>query len=319
MERWQILLYLGALAVGAAVGLAFPSAAHGFELAINPVLIVLLYATFLAVPFPEIGKALKDARFLGAVLVLNFVLVPVVVWVLSRFVAGEQALLVGVFLVLLTPCIDYVIVFSRLAGGASSRLLAAAPLLMLLQLALLPVYLLVFVGPELVEIIDVAPFIDAFLVLIVLPLTLAILTQLLARRFALARAVERAMETAMVPVMMLTLAVVVASQIEAVRSEFGLLVAVIPLYVAFLIVMPFIGWGTARLFRQDVPSARALIFSGATRNSLVVLPLALALPESLALAAVVVVTQTLVELVGMVVYVRAIPLLVRGRGATVTA
>jgi ACR3 family arsenite efflux pump ArsB len=36
-------------------------------------------------------------------------------------------------MVLLTPCIDYVIVFTRLAGGSDRRLLAAAPLLMLAQ------------------------------------------------------------------------------------------------------------------------------------------------------------------------------------------
>jgi ACR3 family arsenite efflux pump ArsB len=54
-----------------------------------------------------------------------------------------------------------------------------------------------------------------------------------------------------------------------------------------------------------------LIFSGATRNSLVVLPLALALPPALSLAAVVVVTQTLVELIGMIAYVRIVPRLAR--------
>jgi arsenite transporter len=185
-------------------------------------------------------------------------------------------------------------------------------LLMLLQLLLLPVYLLLFVGPELVEVVDVAPFVEAFLLLIVLPLALAVVTQLLSRRFAFARLVERAMSAAMVPLMMLTLAVVVASQIEAVRSQLGLLIVVVPLYVVFLVVMPLVGLGAARLFRQDVPSTRAMIFSGATRNSLVVLPLALALPDSLALVAVVIVTQTLVELLGMVVYVRLIPRLVPG-------
>ena len=59
-------------------------------------------------------------------------------------------------------------------------------------------------------------------------------------------------------------------------------------------------------------AARAVIFSGATRNSLVVLPLALALPDSLAVAAVVVVTQTLVEVLGMVAYVRLVPRLMPG-------
>ncbi|MDN5725138.1 MAG: hypothetical protein L0G99_04280 [Propionibacteriales bacterium] len=56
-----------------------------------------------------------------------------------------------------------------------------------------------------------------------------------------------------------------------------------------------------------------MVFSGATRNSLVILPLALALPDSLSLVAVVVVTQTLVELVGMVTYVRLIPRVVAHR------
>ena len=55
------------------------------------------------------------------------------------------------------------------------------------------------------------------------------------------------------------------------------------------------------------------MFSGATRNSLVVLPLALALPAPLSLAPVVVVTQTLVELVGMVIFVRLVPRLTRSR------
>jgi len=66
------------------------------------------------------------------------------------------------------------------------------------------------------------------------------------------------------------------------------------------------GW-----YRENVAErARlALAFSGTTRNSLVVLPLALALPD--ALAPIVVVTQTLVELIVMVVYVRLLPRLIR--------
>jgi ACR3 family arsenite efflux pump ArsB len=84
----------------------------------------------------------------------------------------------------------------------------------------------------------------------------------------------------------------------------------VPIYGAFLLVMALLGLGAGRLFGLDVPSRRALVFSGATRNSLVVLPLALALPASLSLAPVVVVTQTLVELVGMVIYVRLVAALV---------
>jgi ACR3 family arsenite efflux pump ArsB len=311
LEKFQIPLYLLALAVGVVVGLAAPASAPAFEIAINPVLIVLLYATFLAVPFSAIGVSLRDTNFLLSVVVLNFVLVPIVVFALTRFVASNEAVLVGILLVLLAPCIDYVIVFSGLAGAASERLLAAAPLLMLLQIAFLPLYLWLFVGSEVMEIVDVAPFVEAFVLLIALPLTLAAATQWLARRTRLGTHIMDAMAAAMVPIMMATLAVVVASQADAVRSEASQLIAAVPIFVAFLVVMAVVGLATARVTRQDVPATRALIFSGATRNSLVVLPLALALPPALSLAAVVVVTQTLVELIGMIAYVRIVPRLAR--------
>ncbi|WP_331271167.1 metalloregulator ArsR/SmtB family transcription factor [Corynebacterium glucuronolyticum] len=84
----------------------------------------LLYATFLSVPLTKVGQALRDGRFLAGLTVLNFLIVPVVVYLLSRFVADDQALLLGVLLVLLAPCIDYVIAFSGLADPARLRLLS---------------------------------------------------------------------------------------------------------------------------------------------------------------------------------------------------
>lgn len=289
---------------------SLPAAAGPLENAITPVLGLLLFATFLGIPFSAIGQAVLDVRFIATILVLNFVIVPAVVFALSRFVADSPALLVGVLLVLLTPCIDYVIVFAGLAGGSSERLLATAPLLMLAQMLLLPFYLLLFVGPELVSAIEPGPFLEALIGLIIVPLTLAALTQWLSREQAAGKTVMTVVQAMMVPFMMATLAVVIASQIHAVGQEVTALLAVVPLYVAFLVVMVPLGMACARVARLDSGSTRAVIFSGATRNSLVVLPLALALPAPLGLVPLVVVTQTMVELLGMVIYVKAIPRLV---------
>lgn len=168
-DRHQLGVYLLALAGVAALGFAAPGTAPGLEHAIEPVLAALLFATFLQVPFTALTRAFRDARFLAVVLVANFVVAPLVVWALTPLVPAGQAVLLGVLLVLLTPCVDYVIVFvivfSGLAGGASHRLLAAAPLLMLAQL-LLPLYLLVLVGPEVAAVVDPGPFVRAFTVLI---------------------------------------------------------------------------------------------------------------------------------------------------------
>lgn len=314
-DRHQVPLYLAAIVLGAAGGQFLPDSAHSLEAAINPVLGLLLYATFLGVPFQAIGAAARDWRFLATVLVLNFVLVPVVVFGLSRFAASNEAVLVGVLLVLLTPCVDYVIVFAGVAGGARERLLAATPLLMLAQIALLPGYLWIMAGPDVVSAFDPRRFVEAFMFLIVAPLSLAILTQLLAGRKRIGRTIETLMASAMVPLMMATLIVVVASQIPGIGAALGDVLATVPLYVTFVVVVTPIGVILAKAMRLDVPGIRAATFSGVTRNSLVVLPIALALPEAFAVTPLVVVTQTLVELVVMVILVALVPRVVRTSGA----
>lgn len=323
LERHQVTLYVAGIAAGAVVGWTLPGADR-LAVLVEPVLGLLLLATFLAVPFTALGAALRDGRFLAALLALNFAVAPAVAFGLSRFVAHDDALLVGVLLVLLTPCVDYVIAFTGLAGGAAERLLAAAPLLMIAQLLLLPVLLRAFAGPGAVESVDAGPFVRALVLLILLPLALAALVQRTATRSApaprrVARAVESGMAAAMVPLMVATLFTVVASQVRGVGERLPVLAAVVPVFVAFLVLMVPAGLAAARLARLDVRAGRALMFSGATRNSLVVLPLALALPASLHPAPLVVVTQTLVELVGMAVLVRLVPRLLPERAGTAPA
>ena len=305
--------------------------ADAWAVLVEPVLALLLLATFLAVPFAALGAGLRDGRFLAALLVLNFVVVPAVVFGLSRFVTHDDALLVGVLLVLLAPCVDYVIAFTALAGGAAERLLAAAPLLMLVQLVVLPVLLRVVAGEAAVAAVDVGPFVRALVMLILVPLALAALLQWGAVRGRggvrdTAAGVVRGFTAAMVPLMVVTLFTVVASQIRGVGERLPALAAVVPLFAAFAAVMVALGVVAARWARLDVPAGRALVFSGVTRNSLVVLPLALALPASLDPAPLVVVTQTLVELGAMVSLVRLVPRLLplhgqsagAGAGRTVT-
>ena len=307
LEAHQVAVYVAALATGVLIGLAAPGADSAFETLIYPVLGLLLYATFLQVPFTALRAAFADRRFLLAAMGLNFVIVPPIVFGLSRLAPGGTAVELGVMMVLLTPCIDYVIVFARLAGGSDRRLLAAAPLLMLAQMALLPAYLWLFMGSELAEIVEPGPFVEAFLVLIVVPLALAWATEAWAARSSAGERVKAGVDLMPVILMAVTLLVVVASQFPRVRDDIAEVAGVIPLYIAFLIVMALVGRALGRALRFDPPAARALLLTGATRNSLVVLPLALALGDEYALTGAVIVTQTLVEVLGMVAYVRLVP------------
>src|SRR5450830_514425 len=151
LEHSQIPIYFVAVLLAAAFGLLAPSLAHGLGLLVTPAIAVLMYAMFLQIPFLELRQGLGNQRFLAALLLANFILVPMLVWLLTRGLVARPALLVGALLVLLTPCIDYVVVFTHIGKGDSRLMLAATPVLLLLQLVLLPVYLGLILGGQRLE------------------------------------------------------------------------------------------------------------------------------------------------------------------------
>ncbi len=308
LEHNQIPIYFVAVLLATGFGLLAPSQAHGLAMWVTPAIAVLMYAMFLQIPFLDLRQGLSNKRFLAALLVANFILLPLLVWALTRGLVERPALLVGALLVLLTPCIDYVVVFTHIGKGDSRLMLAATPVLLLLQLALLPVYLGLMLGAQSEVVVEAGPFVEAFLVLIVLPMVLAVLTTSLSRRSGVISAWNDAWAWLPVPAMALVLFVVIGSQITSVVRDISLLLPVLPVYIGFLLLAPLIGALASRLFALPALTARAVTFSASTRNSLVVLPLALALPEDVrGLAATAVILQTLVELVGELIYIRLIP------------
>ena len=311
LEHNQIPIYFVAVFLAVTFGVLAPLSAHGLNLLVTPAIAVLMYAMFLQIPFLDLRQGLGNKRFIAALLLANFILVPLLVWALTRGLVERPALLVGTLLVLLTPCIDYVVVFTHIGKGDSRSMLAATPLLLLLQLVLLPVYLGFMLGAQSAVEVAAGPFVEAFVWLIVVPMILAVLTTSLARRSSAISRWCGAWGWLPVPAMALVLFVVIAAQITSVVRDISLLLPVIPIYVAFVVLAPLMGILAARLFALPATTARAVTFSASTRNSLVVLPLALALPEDVrGLAATAVILQTLVELVAELVYVRLIPAVV---------
>ena len=141
LEENQIGLYAVALAIGMGFGLWHPSLGAGLEFMISPVLAVLFYGMFTQIPLFQLREAFTNKRFTAAILIVNLVIVPIVVWLLSLLLPEHPPLLLGVYLVLLTPCIDYIVVFTHLGRGNAHLVLASTPLLLLVQMLLLLAYL----------------------------------------------------------------------------------------------------------------------------------------------------------------------------------
>ncbi|MGW9124163.1 arsenic resistance protein [Paenibacillus chitinolyticus] len=314
LEKKQVWLYAFVLIIAAGFGLVWPDSSENLDRMISFVLAILMYGMFAQIPFFRLKEALANRKFIYALLITNYLVVPVLVWGLTRFLPNDPAILLGVLLVLLTPCIDYVIVFTHLGRGNEKLILVSTPILFVTQMLLLPVYLWLFMGKTAAEIVSVGPFLEAFLGLIVVPLVLALLTQWWSRRQPLGERFLDATAWLPVPFMALTLFVVVASQISKLYISFDSIIQVIPVYAAYMAIIPIIARIVSRIFRLDTGAGRALIFSAGTRNSLVVLPFALALPEPLnGVASAVIVTQTIVELIVELLYIRLVPkVLLRG-------
>jgi ACR3 family arsenite efflux pump ArsB len=138
LERNQVWVYLAAILVGLALGAAMPALDPAMEALLWPCLAALLYATFTQVPLAHLPDAFRDMRFMSAVLAGNFVMLPVLVWGLLALVPGDPAVRLGVLLVLLVPCTDWFITFAHQGGGDVRRAIAVTPVVLVVQIVLLP-------------------------------------------------------------------------------------------------------------------------------------------------------------------------------------
>lgn len=146
-----------------------------------------------------------------------------------------------------------------------------------------------------------------FMVIIVLPLIAAYLTERWSERRGNGAVVVERFALFPVPLLALVVFLIAASQVNAVLGALPVMGQVLGVFVAYLFVAALAGVGLGHLFGLAPASTRALIFSLGTRNSFVVLPLALALPAAWQTATVVIVFQSLVELFGMVAYLWVVP------------
>lgn len=311
LEQNQIWVYVATLGVAAGLGLLYPGFMSNLDhhILISAVIGILMFGMFTQIPFTSIKESLGNRRFIFAILAANYIAVPIVVWLLSQLLPQQSPVLLGVYLVLLTPCIDYVIVFTHLGRGNEKAILLSTPILFVTQMLLLPVYLWMFMGDKASEVVNPGPFIEAFLTIIVSPLLLAVVLQLFSRKTR--SGAQRLLEVSAwipVPLMALTLFIIVSSQISKLSVYWDVIIRVVPIYIAFMFIMPLVSRLIVKWFGLDIKTGRAVIFSAGTRNSLVVLPLAFALPENWStLVAAIIVTQTIVELVGELIYVRVVP------------
>lgn len=284
-----------------------PGGTPWLEQLVWPTLAVLLYTTFSQVRVSDSVAAFKNGRFFSASLAANFVVVPGVVWNLARLLPADPAIQLGVFMVLLVPCTDWFVTFTYLGRGDPRLAVAVVPVQLLAQFALLPLYLWLFLGREFTQVIAAGPFVEAFVGLIVLPFALAVVTRHYAQKWGPVSRWMGATAQLPAPLLALTLFLIASSQVSTVGDKAGSLGWAALVFALYLLLAAPLARLIAKLFGLAVEAGRTLAFNLGTRNSFVVLPLALALPAGWEAAVAVIVLQTIVELSGIVTYLWGVP------------
>ncbi len=174
-EKYQWLFIVIAILFGLSLG-QFTFAADLSALFIMPFLIIMLFGVFLQVPIKNLRKAFFNKIVTVLSLAINFLWTPLLAFGLSwLFFYDRPDVFVALIMDLVTPCTDWYLVFTGVAGGHLAISTALLPWNLLLQLILLPLYLLIFAG-TVVE-IDPLIFMRSFASVLMLPFLAAVIVR----------------------------------------------------------------------------------------------------------------------------------------------
>lgn len=138
---------------------------------------MMLFGLFLEVPLNELKNSFKNVKFTSASLIINFIWTPLFGYFLgSLFLKGNIDIFIGFFMLILTPCTDWYLVFTKIAKGDLSLSLSILPMNLVLQIILLPIYLIIFFPIGNMDYLQIA---YSFIIIIAIPFVAAQIVKLI--------------------------------------------------------------------------------------------------------------------------------------------
>lgn len=251
---------------------------------IMPALIIMLFLLFIQIPITDIGKSIKNFKFTALTVGINFIWTPILVFLLGKvFLNGEPDLLIGFVMLMVTPCTDWYLIFIGRAKGNTTLGASLLPLNFILQIILLPFYILIIGGTSVK--LDVMSLLTSTIVSLVIPLILAAIF----RRIILSKKGTGYFEEVISEkackyqgwFLNLAIATMFASQGKLLISNPQVLLKLLVPIVLFFIINFIIGQYIGKIFKLPYEDTVVLNLTTLARNSPIALAIAvLSFPNS---------------------------------------
>ncbi|GAE31387.1 arsenic resistance protein [Alkalihalobacillus hemicellulosilyticus] len=295
LEKSYTFLILAAIIIGLSLGRVSGIPIYA-EAVITPLLMLMLYLTFLNIPISDMKKAFQNIRFTYTSIIINFAWTPLLAWVLALiFLSDHPALMIGFIMLMVTPCTDWYLIFTGIAKGNVALSTAILPLNLLLQVILLPLYLFIFARAS--GAIEPSLLLESIVLVLILPLALAFATNLvLGRKPALK---TKLLQTLSVfPMLLLSLAIVAlfAAQGSLLFEHLDLLWLLILPILCFFVINCVISQRVGKWIGFLAPDRVSLSLTTLARNSPIALAIAMTAFPNEPLIALALVIGPLLEL-----------------------
>lgn len=298
INKYQTLIIGIAVLFGLLIG-QNPSIGNYAEYFIVPFLMIMLFGLFLNIPIKDLLKSFSNLKFFSANIGINFIWTPLFAYGLGYILLqNEISLWIGFVMLMVTPCTDWYLIFTGTAKGNTPLSTSILPLNLILQIILLPIYLLLFFGKT--GTVDSSVLFESIVLVLLVPFVLAQTTIYISKQLSKDNFIDKRIspffDKSQVVFLGLAIMAMFASQGEYLTNNIEIvLILLIPLLL-FFIVNFFIGRFVSSLLKFNYEDSASLNLTTLARNSPISLAIAVTAFPNDPLVALALVIGPLIEL-----------------------